>query len=687
MNLRRPSPIPPAALAAAILVFAATGGGGAAVTPSAPDASSDGAATGAAPSEGAPAPAAAGEDAATPPRVDMPQDLHPYFIDGRKQVQLATKGSSTVDRDFQFTNHLADTGITFVSHETDDSAKTYKPVHYDHGTALAVADVDGDGLTDLYFVRQVGPNELWRNVGGGKFVDFTAEAGVAVPDKIGSSAAFADIDNDGDPDLYTTSIRGGNVLFENDGKGHFTDVTAASGLAYTGHSGSPLFFDYDRDGRLDLLLCNIGVFTTDTLRTSAVNPPGETLAAGELQFYDGFEDAFGGHLKPERTERSLLFHNEGGMTFADTTDATGLVDDGWTGDATVLDGNEDGWPDVYVLNMQGNDGYWQNDGGKRFTNERESVFPKTPWGSMGVKSFDVDNDGHQDLYVTDMHSDMSAVADPLAEKRKSAMMWPDDYTATDGTSIWGNAFYHNLGGGKFEEVSDAIGAETFWPWGLSVGDLNADGFDDAFVAGGMGYPFRYGVNSLLINDGGKKLLDSEFILGIEPRINDEFAGPQFVLDCSGADKDHSDCVGREGKILVWGALSSRSSAIFDVDGDGDLDIVVSEINSPPLVLESDLAQVRPTTTHLNVRLKGTRSNRDGFGSKVTVVVGDRRIVQVYDGNTGYLSHGLLPMYFGLDGAAAADSVEVLWPSGETQTVAGPLEAGSTVAVEEPATAN
>ena len=116
--------------------------------------------------------------------------------------------------------------------------KTYKAAHYDHGNGIAVADVDGDGLLDIYFVNQVGGNQLWRNIGGGKFEDITAAAGVAVPDKVSVSASFADIDNDGDADLYVTTVRGGNVLFENDGHGRFRDISAASGLNYVGHSSA-----------------------------------------------------------------------------------------------------------------------------------------------------------------------------------------------------------------------------------------------------------------------------------------------------------------------------------------------------------------------------------------------------------------------------------------------------------------
>ena len=246
--------------------------------------------------------------------------------------------------DFTFTDRLRESGITFRNRSVDDAGRTYKAAHYDHGNGLAVADVDGDGLVDVYFVSQVGGNQLWRNIGGGRFEDITASAGVAVPGRISVTASFADIDNDGDADLYVTTVRGGNVLFENQGNGRFRDISAESGLNYTGHSSGAVFFDYDRDGRLDLLLLNVGKYTTETLAGDA-----------PYRYYLAFDDAFHGHLMPERAERSLLFHNEGNNRLTDVTDQMGLTGSFWSGDASVVDVNDDGWPDLYVLNMQGND--------------------------------------------------------------------------------------------------------------------------------------------------------------------------------------------------------------------------------------------------------------------------------------------------------------------------------------------
>ncbi len=604
----------------------------------------------------------------------------------RQEAELAA-GSSVV-HDFRFTDRREASGITFQNRVVDDAGKAYKKVHYDHGTGLCAADVDGDGLPDLYFVTQRGTNELWRNLGGGRFENITDQAGLRMPDAIAVGCAFADIDNTGRPDLFVTTVRHGNRLFENLGGGKFRDITAHAGLGYVGHSSGAVFFDYDGDGLLDLLVTNVGVYTSD------VKGPGG--------YYVGLTDAFRGHLHPERAEASILYHNLGGHRFKDVTREVGLRDLSWSGDATVIDVNDDGLPDLYVLNMQGANHLWLNEGGKRFRDATRQYFPKTPWGAMGVKAFDFNGDGRLDLFVTDMHSDMWVNIPPgdwAAEARKAdTAPAPADFFPTGKSRfIFGNALFANRGGGRFEEVSDSVGVETYWPWGPSVDDLNADGWDDIFIAAGMNFPFRYGINSVLLNDRGRRFLPSEFVLGVEPRPGGATDQVWFTLECNGADRRQFFCGacreaggtalgcrwGPDGHLTMMGSLGTRAAVVLDLDGDGDLDIVTNEFNGRPQLLFSDLA-TRHRIHFLKVRLRGTRSNREGLGASVTVVLPDgRRILKVLDGKSGYLSQSDLPLYFGLGGADHAASLEVRWPSGRRQTVAGPVQAGGMIEVVEP----
>jgi cytochrome oxidase Cu insertion factor (SCO1/SenC/PrrC family) len=614
----------------------------------------------------------------------------PKWITARQTAQAAAAKSLAVPHDFKFTDRIGASGITFQNVSSVDLGKYYRATHYDHGTAVAVADVDGDGLLDLYFVNQVGKNSLYRNLGGGRFADITERAGVAVGDRACVGAAFADIDNDGDPDLFVTCVREGNVLFRNDGHGQFTNVTAQAGVAGTGgHSSGAVFFDYDGDGLLDLFVTNVGKYT----RSDQRRPDG---------LWVSFGDAFAGHLHPERSETSILYRNLGGGRFETTSATSGLVHAAWSGDATPFDYDADGRPDLYVASMQGHDEVWYNLGDGHFEKRGRQVFPATPWGAMGVKVLDWNGDGQFDLFVTDMHTDMSSELRLEDERRKHdpRTMFPPRFLATDGNHILGNALFTNQGGGRFKDLSDAANVETGWPWGPSAGDLNADGWPDLFVTAGMNYPFRYHGNDVLLNEGGQRFANAEFILGVEPR--QRMAKPWFTLECDGADASHDICKGerapvmtdntkseqergkgaaRHGHVTVWTARASRSAAILDLDGDGDLDIVTNNYGDVPQVLISDLAQRGPVH-FVNVRLVGQRSNRDGLGAVVTVRAGGRAQRQVNDGKSGYLAQSVIPLYFGLGAATQAESITVKWPTGKEQVVQGPLRSGATVVVKE-----
>jgi hypothetical protein len=303
---------------------------------------------------------------------------------------------------------------------------------------------------------------------------------------------------------------------------------------------------------------------------------------------------------------------------------------------------------------------------------------------MGIKFFDYDNDGRMDLLLTDMHSDMMGNREPDEEKLKTPIQHikSDDYLgAKRDTFIFGNALFHNLGGGKFEEISDRLGVENYWPWGVSVGDLNADGWDDVFISSGMSFPFRYGINSMLLNNRGEKFLDAEFLLGIEPRRGGRTHTPWFELDCSKAGLGKKPCAGQTGEITVMASRSSRSSVMFDLDNDGDLDIVTNDFNSEPQVLVSDLAQRKPIRW-LKIVLIGTASNRDGLGATVRVRAEGQTYTKYNDGKSGYLSQSALPLYFGLGDAKRIDRIEVDWPSGRKQVVTHGFRENRTIRIIE-----
>ncbi|HEV3024242.1 MAG TPA: VCBS repeat-containing protein, partial [Pirellulales bacterium] len=286
-------------------------------------------------------------------------------------------------------------GIDFrMAFLPNEQGETFKINLYDHGCGLAIADYDGDGNDDVLFLNQLGSNALFHNRGDGTFEHATRNAGpLALGDRVCVGAAFGDYDNDGDQDLYVTSTRGGNVLFENTGGGAFRDVTVAAGVACVAHSQTPAFFDYDNDGDLDLFVTNSARWTSDEFDAAAHYYVGPVVLWKHI---DGDDDL----------EHNVLFRNDGKGKFTDVTAEAGLGGRGWGGDLAAFDYDDDGDLDLFVTNMFGQSQLYRNDGHGHFDDVTRDTLRRTSFGAIGCKAFDFNADGQLDLFTADMHSDM-----------------------------------------------------------------------------------------------------------------------------------------------------------------------------------------------------------------------------------------------------------------------------------------
>ena len=558
-------------------------------------------------------------------------------------------------------------GITFrMALIPPEQGENFKINLYDHGCGVAVADFDGDGRDDVFFLNQVGTNALYHNDGGGRFTDVTAAAGadLALADRMCVAATFGDVDGDGRPDLYVTTTRGGNVLFRNEGGGRFTDVTKQAGLELVRHSEGAAFFDADRDGDLDLLVCNTAHWTNDQRDAALGYYPGPAL------LFDMFDRPI---------ETNVYYRNDGEGRFTDATRQAGLAGFGWSAECAVFDYDGDGAPDVFVSNMFGASTLYRNDGDGHFADRTASDLNVASFGALGARAFDFDLDGRLDLMVADMHSDMWIPPEfdvaLIEEKRKYAEVYGPMLALGKMTTreaeryvggskagpravVYGNTLYRNLGGGGFAEVSDAAGAETFQPWGVVPADFRNEGAEDVFMPSGMGHPFFVWRNAYLLNQGGGKFVEASARCGLDPPPGGPFQDAPI-----GGKK---------------AARSSRSAATADFDGDGRLDLVVNNFNERAYLYMNR----SPERGWIEFRLTGTKSNRDAVGALVVIKAGGRRQVRQVQTAGGYLSQSSRTLHFGLGDLKEVQSAEILWPSGLRQTIENPA-AGRRHEVLEP----
>jgi len=488
---------------------------------------------------------------------------------------------------------------------------TKKYILETNGCGAAFFDYDNDGWLDIFLPggsRLAGvpagtSNRLYKNNRDGTFTDVTRSSGL---ERLvwASGVCVGDYNNDGFDDLFL-SCWGQNILYRNNGDGTFTDVTREAGLL----SRDPrwgagcTFVDYDRDGYLDVFVSNYLEFD---LKTAPL--PG----AGENCTWKGIAVNCGPKGLP--AGRNLLYHNNGDGTFTDVSEKSGIaaVTGRYAMTAVAADFDDDGWPDIYVacdstasiLYKNGRDGTFEDialEAGVAYNEDgREQA-------GMGVGVGDTRNQGRLDIFKTHF---------------------------ADDTPI----LYVNRGGRAFEDVTNNAGLSAltrYVGWGAGIVDLDNDGLPDIFFVNGNVYP------------------------ELERNFKDyRYKCPRVVLRNLGNGK--FDDVSLGSGTGVTARHSSRGCAFGDFDNDGDIDVLIMNMNEPPSLLRND---IRNHNRWLKIKLAGTRSNRSAIGARVTLTAGGRRQTQEVLSQSSFYSQNDLRLHFGLGESTHADLIEIRWPLG------------------------
>ena len=513
------------------------------------------------------------------------------------------------------------------------------------GTGIAAADFDQDGRPDVFVVSKTGPSRLFRNLGHWKFADVTVAAGLSTAAELTRTdraewtqgATWADVNNDGRLDLYVCRFNSPNQLFINQGDGTFKDEAAARGLAVTDASEQGTFFDYDRDGWLD-------VYLQTNLLDQAGAPNGQ---------------------------RDYLFHNRGDGTFENVTDPAGMAGESLTHSAAVWDYDGDGWPDLYVANdFTTPDRLYRNNRNGTFTDVINDAVPHLPYSAMGSDHGDLNNDGLVDFLVADM-------AATTHEKDQRGMAYSRTLKGGEAEPAAGeapqyshNALYLNTGTGRCLEAAYLAGlAATDWTWSVRFEDLDNDGRLDLHITNGMIREYQ-----------NVDLLDRSFLAASPAeRINLLRASP-VLAEANLAYRNRGD-LQFEASGRTWGLDQvgvSFGAAFADFDGDGDLDLVFANMDSHPTVLRND----SPDGHRILVALQGTASNRFGVGASVTIETPQGTQVRRLETARGYLSSSEPVLHFGLGAETSIRSLTVTWPSGHRQ-VFSQLAADQRYTITEP----
>jgi hypothetical protein len=521
------------------------------------------------------------------------------------------------------------TGILFTNLLSDDRSVTNRNLV--SGSGVAAGDVDGDGLCDLFFCRLDGESKLYRNLGGWKFEDITKAAGVACAGQDSTGAAFADIDGDGDLDLIVNALGNGTRIFLNDGKGHFTEATDAAGVRSKTGSMSLALADIDGDGDLDLYVAN---FRTSTIKDNPktrfamqmvgnepvvvsvdgrpvidpdltnrflVSPSGNIFEFGEedvLYLNDGR-----GHFTPMQWSGGNFLDEKGNPLEAAPRD--------WSLAVQMRDLNGDGAPDIYVCaDLFTPDRIWMNDGKGHFHSLNDLALRSTPTFSMGVDFADIDRDGHLDWFMVDMLS--------RDHRKKHTQLTAFGTSFPIGlievrVQVLRNTLQWNRGDGTFADIGYFAGVEASdWSWGPVFLDVDLDGYEDILVTNGQLRDYQNLDFGMQLDEA---LKSKNFTAADLAMWHHKF--PR--LDTAHVAFRNRGNLTFEEVGAAWGFDTvgiSQGMALADLDNDGDLDVVMNNLNSAAGIYRNEGIAPR-----VAVRLKGVPPNTFGIGAKIEVFGG------------------------------------------------------------------
>jgi hypothetical protein len=505
------------------------------------------------------------------------------------------------------------------------------------GASVAVGDFDNDGFDDLFVTdsAEATTSRLYHNNGDMTFTDVTAKAGVGGgndPLSIVADALWLDYDNDGWRDLLVIRF-GTPLLYHNEHNGTFKDVTAQSGLTRFGNTIAAIAFDYDNDGRLDLMFGNYF-------------KPQNLLDVKSIE-----QDP---HVLPNDLDNAVngggvtLWHGLGNGKWEDVTDKAGFgKHTGWTLDVGHGDFNNDGLQDIYLACDYGTDRIFFNNGDGTFRDATEKSIGFDTRKGMNADVGDYDNDGWLDIYVTNITDEYM---------KECNMLW------------------HNNHDGTFTDLSRETGTcETLWGWSAKFGDYDNDGLLDLFVVNGLRSAGPENYIPVLVNLITKPGVDFTDVRGWPDIGNMTWSGYQkkkFFRNLDGQTfKEMSNAVG------VDNDKDGRGIGVGDFDNDGRLDFYQANADQTSLFYHNATTDAGHW---LELKLVGTKSNRDAIGARVTVKAGARTMIREVDGGNGYAGQSMQRVHFGLGANASVTSIEIHWPSGTLQSVNAPVDKLTTV---------